>query len=237
MNELITGVVVSCNTKDLLVRAITSVRLFHPDMKIVIVDGSNRKDLCYAHVKTMGDVNTHVVQMGYNIGHGKGMCLGLKYVKTPYVLFFDSDIEMLKSPVMDMLNMFEEDTFGVGYIEKTGFDGFEYGSKPHHAKEDWMPYLHPYFQLVKVANYRKFYPYVHHGAPCYLTMLHIYKKGFSGKILKEFPGLGHTSGGGWNWVGGPKEFIRHDIAGTRQVQRKLGRREIEGKWEMNRGQV
>jgi hypothetical protein len=144
---------------------------------------------------------------------------------------------MLKSPLSDMLSVFEEDTYGVGYIEKTGFDGFEYGVYPHHKKEECVPYLHPYFQLVCVENYKKYHPYVHHGAPCYLTMLDIYKKGLSGKIIKEFPGLGHSSGRGHNWVGEPREYVRHDVAGTRQIRRNRGQREIEGKWEYNRGKI
>ena len=237
LNKLVTGVVVSYNTKDLFKKAYESVRVFHPEMKIIIVDGSDEKDPCFEYVDSLENANDYVIQVAYNIGHGRGMCLGLYYVETPYVLFFDSDIEMLKSPVKDMLSMFEEDTFGVGYIEKTGFDGFEYGAKLAHKNEGWMPYLHPYFQLVSVKNYRKYYPYVHHGAPCVLTMLDIYKKGLSNKILKEFDGLGHSSGQGWSWKGIPREFVRHDIAGTRTSQKRAGRAEIEGTWERNIGQI
>jgi hypothetical protein len=237
LSELITGVTVTYNTKDLAERAYTSVRLFHPEIKIIIVDGSEEKNDCYGYLQSVSNCITQVIHVGYNIGHGRGMCLGAYYVETPYILFFDSDIEMLKSPIRDMLKMFEADTFGVGYIEKTGFDGFEYGARIQHNKQDWMPYLHPYFQIVNVKNYRKYYPYVHHGAPCFLTMFDIYKKKLSNKILKEFKGLGHSAGAGWNWKGESREFIRHDIAGTRVVCKKKGKREIEGVWELNRGQV
>ena len=165
------------------------------------------------------------------------MVLGIANAKTKYGLIFDTDIEMLKSPVEAMLAMMEDETYGVGYLEKTGLDGYEYGAHPHHKGQPWMPYLHPYFQLINLENYRKFYPYVHHGAPCYLAMLHIFKSGLSEKILKEFPGLGHSAGKGWNWTGAPREFIRHDTRGTRarRVLKRLP--EIEGGWEFNRGQV
>lgn len=237
LNKLITGVTVSYNTKDLVKTSYESVRAFHPEMKLIIVDGSDENNPCFDYVDSLNSPNDYVIQVAYNIGHGRGMCLGLYYVETPYVLFFDSDIEMLKSPVKDMLSMFEEDTFGVGYIEKTGFDGFEYGVKSNHTLEGWMPYLHPFFQLVKVSNYRKYYPYVHHGAPCVLTMFDIYKKGLSNKILKEFAELGHSSGQGWSWKGMPREFIKHDVAGTRTSQKRAGRSEIEGTWERNIGQL
>ena len=236
LNKYVTGVVVTYNTKALAERAFNSIRNFHADMRIIVVDGSHIDDPCFKYVESL-DGNTRKVQVGYNIGHGRGMCTGLYYVETPYVLFFDSDIEMLKSPVEAMLSMFEKDTFGVGYIEKTGFDGFEYGIHGHHKQQGWMPYLHPFFQLVKIENYKKFYPYIHHGAPCVLTMLDIYKKGLSAKILKEFSGLGHTSGQGWTWKGIPREFIRHDVAGTRALRKRNGQTEIEGTCELNRGQI
>jgi len=233
----ITGVTVCWNTKDLIECAHNSIRRFHPDMPLIVIDGSDPGDTCAAYVRGLASDKTAVVSLGYNIGHGRGMCMGIEKVKTKYALIFDSDIEMLISPIGAMLTMMEDDTFGVGYIEKTGFDGFEYGVHPQHAKEGWMPYLHPYFQLINIENYRKFHPYVHHGAPCYLTMLDIYKKGLSGKIIKEFPGLGHSSGQGHNWKGEPREYIRHDPMGTRGPRKAMGLGEIEGGWVMNKGQV
>jgi glycosyltransferase involved in cell wall biosynthesis len=231
LNDAVTGVVVTYNSKDLIKTAYESVRNFHPEMKIIIVDGSNKNDSCYAYVKSLESHYTFPFQVEYNIGHGRGMCAGLYYVDTPYVLFFDSDIRMLKSPIISMINMFEKDTFGVGYIEKTGFDGYEFGVHPQHKQEGWVPYLHPYFQLVSVDNYYKFHPYIHHGAPCIFTMVDIYKKGLSDKILKEFNGLGHSSGKGFTWTGMPREYIQHDVAGTRKINKIQKNIEIEGVWE------
>jgi GT2 family glycosyltransferase len=237
VDKHITGVVVCYNTKELVDVSYNSVRRFHPQMRIVIVDGSDEGDLCYQYVASLSSEITMTVQTAYNIGHGRGMCVGIYYAETPYVLLFDSDIEMLKSPVKSMLDMMEEDTFGVGYFEKTGFDGFDYGALSHHKRETGMKYLHPYFQLLNVKNYKKFHPYVHHGAPCYLTMLDIHKRGLSDKILKEFPGLGHSAGTGYSWTSAPREFIRHDVAGTRNKCRSRGKREVEGVWELNKERI
>jgi len=234
----ITGITVCQNTKDLIERAYNSVRKFHPDMPIIIIDGSNPGDQCAGFVRGLASGVTTVVSLGYNIGHGRGMCMGIDQAKTPYALIFDSDIEMLKSPVQAMFEMMEEDTFGVGYIEeKTAFDGFEWGWPGHNTPGEWMPYLHPMFQLIDIRNYRKFHPYVHHGAPCYLTMLDIYKRGLSGKILKQFPGLGHSSGKGLNWTGTPREHIRHDPGSTCRERTGDAPRRIEGGWVMNAGLV
>jgi GT2 family glycosyltransferase len=206
-------------------------------MRIIIVDGSDEKDPCHPYVKSLFSSITSVIQVRYNIGHGRGMCVGIYYSETPYVLIFDSDIELLESPVKAMLDMMEDDTFGVGYFEHTGFDGYDYGVNAHHAKETGMKYMHPYFQLLQVKEYKKFYPYVHHGAPCFLTMMDIHKKGLADKILKEFPGLGHSSGYGCSWSSFPKRYVRHDIAGTRLSRKSKHLSEIEGFWERYSGQV
>ncbi len=226
----ITGVTVCYNSKAFMERAYTSVRKFHPDMPIIIVDGSDASDPCAIYVKSLVSPVTTVISLGRNIGHGKGMCMGIKVAQTPYALMFDSDIEMLKSPVDDMFRMMDPDTYGVGYTEKTGFDGHEYGARAQHANEGCMKMLHPYFHLLNIAVYNKFHPYVHHGAPCYLAARDIHEQGLTDKIIKEFPGLGHSSGKGFVWTGKPREFIRHDAAGTRHIRKRAGLNEIEGNW-------
>lgn len=227
----ITAITVSSNTKDLIERAYNSFREFHPDMKMIIIDGSSPFDECYKYVTSLASDITTVGVYGYNIGHGRGMDMAIRMCKTKFALIFDSDIKFLKSPIEAMLALMEKDTYGCGYLEKTGFDGFEYGSKPHHHTEGFMYMLHPYFHLLNVENYFKFHPYVHHGAPCFKAALDIHRKGLTYKIIKEFPGLGHSSGKGWVWTGEPREYIEHHPAGTRSIRRAKGLPEIEGKWE------
>lgn len=231
VNEVVTGVVVSHNTKDLLCTAITSIRKHYPKMKIVVVDGSDENDPCCTYIKGLADVNTRVFHVKNNIGHGKGLCLGIKYVTTPYLLVFDSDIEMINSPLEKMLDMMEEDTYGVGYIEPTDLGGHEWGSRKDKMHEGPMKYLHPYFCLIQMKEYEKYPPFIHHGAPAVQTMLDIHRKGLSDVVLKEFEGLGHSSSSGWTWVGEPRYYIRHDTRGTRDVRVKKRKPEIQGVWE------
>ena len=227
----ITAITVTYQTRSLLERAYNSIRKFHPDLQMIIIDGSGAGDECQAYVNSLASNVTSVYPHQYNIGHGRGMDFALKICKTKFALIFDSDIVMLKSPVKKMLAMMEDDTYGVGYLEKTGFDGFEYGAHSFHKDQGFMYMLHPYFQLLQISEYFKFHRYVHHGAPCYLAALDIHNKGLTSKIIKEFPGLGHSSGKGWSWTGEPREYIQHDTAGTRGDRRRKGKSEIEGVWD------
>ncbi len=228
-----TGLCVVYNTRSLIETSFNSIRKFHPSLPILIIDNSDRKNDCYEFTESLKSGITKVIHTGENIGHGIGMDKGIRMVQTEYVLIFDSDIEMLKSPLSGMLGMMESDTFGCGWVTEIGTDGFDYGTFEHQKKDGPVKYLHPYFQLVNVANYRKFQPYCHHGAPCYKTMIDINKQKLS-RILKHYSGLtGHTSGHGANWVGRPSEYIRHDFGGTRMANRKAGLKEIPGTWDRN----
>jgi hypothetical protein len=166
-----------------------------------------------------------------NLGHGRGMDLALRQVKTKYALIFDSDIVMIKSPVQLMINMMESDTYGVGYVEKTDMGGYEWGARPEHAAEGFMYMLHPFFHLLQVENYFKFHPYVHHGAPCFLAARDIHRHGLTDKIIKILPGLGHTSGKGWCWNPVTPLYVIHNTAGTRNARRNKGKSETEPDWQ------
>lgn len=224
---MITGIVVNYNTQDLLKVAFSSVRKHHSKMPIIIIDGSDKENYC----ESLANENTTVVRTSYNIGHGRGMDLALMICQTPYALLFDSDIEMLKSPVESMLKQMDADTYGVGWINHIGEDGFDYGTPKRNHKHK-IPYLHPYFALINVENYFKFKTFVHHGAPCYKSMRELYNKGKSGMLKQNEFVTGHTAGEGINWKGKPSKWIKHDFGGTRSNNRKLGIKEIDGIWEL-----
>ena len=192
----VTGVVVSYNTKELLERSLNSVRNFYPDLKIIVIDGSQPGNSCYDFVRKLGGGITPV-SVGYNIGHGKGMDMGIKLALTDFVLVFDSDIVLKGRPIEKMMRLLEEDTFGVGEIQFVNKKG-----KNVKRSKKAIPYLHPYFQIINKSIYAKFPGYVHHGAPCILTMMEIKRRGMSEKILKDFP---------------VSDFVRHQWEGTRAL--------------------
>ena len=228
------------NTEDLVNRSYFSVRQFHPTMPLIIVDGSSPNMPCYHYLNGLRDGNLTIVHWGSNIGHGRGLAKGFEMVKTPFALTIDSDIVMLKSPVQDMLEMMEDDTYGVGWSYPTDITGHEYGDRPEFVDRGSMRYLHPYFCLIQIKEYKKYSPFIHHGAPAVQTMLDIHRRGLSDKVIKEFPGLGHTSGKGLVWEGKPSEWVRHDTSlcydhsyfggtGTKRVRARMTH--IDGAWE------
>jgi len=220
MND-ITALCVVHNTKALFQNAYESFRKWHPEMMIIIIDGSDHNDPCRKYVESLSSPYTTLVLCKTNIGHGRGMAVGLEMVKTRFALIFDSDIVMLKSPVSQMLAMMDVDTYGVGgfdYVDTRGF------GKNNHSAE-WRAaatkYLHPYFQLINVGIYRQYPPYVHHGSPCIHTMNEIKRRGLSDRILKEFPGASIYG----------SEYIQHPTDGTRSERRRRNLPEIEAGWQ------
>lgn len=166
INEL-TGLVVSYNTKELLQKAIASLRGFYPELPILIVDSSDPSNDCYEYTKglPMWYDNIERIYIPGNIGHGKGMDAGIKAIKSKYVLLFDSDIEMLKPCLEIMLDALELYRYGVGQVITVDENGSNC--------EDGIQYLHPHFCIINRKRYFEYTPFVHHGAPLIKTMIDI----------------------------------------------------------------
>jgi glycosyltransferase involved in cell wall biosynthesis len=204
-------------------------RKFHPYMPLVIIDNSDPGDPTQLYLNDICSRETLVYRMNKNIGHAKGLNLGISKSKTPYVLIMDSDSEIIKSPVLGMAEMMDKDTYGVGWVTEIGRDGYDFGTWPHHKEP--IKYLHPYFCLINLNWFMKFPPFAHHGAPFYKAAVALHDTKQSWRI-RQLPGLtGHTSGIGANWKGTPSKYVNHPFGGTRAVLKSMGRKEIEGRWE------
>ncbi len=212
----ITGAVVTHNTKDLFQRCYESIRKFHPDMQIIIIDCSDESDGCFKYVSSLPDDNTKVTHASYNVGHGRGIKHALSLINTQYALIFDSDIMMNDSPVEKMLSKMTDGVYGVGEVAQTDLGGFGFGERKEMISCGPMRYLQPFFCLIDINEYKKYRPFIHHGAPAVSTCLDIHRRGIAEEVIKEFP---------------VREYIRHDFYGTRGVRVKKGLPEIEGAWE------
>jgi GT2 family glycosyltransferase len=188
----ITGVCVNYNTPELLTKALESIRKFY-DFPIIVIDGSEEpKD--YPEVES--------IKVGHNIGHGLGMDLGIKQSVTQYVLTFDTDIEMEKPCIEEMLNLMREDTYAVGkiyYVDNT----YYYNKHKEYFEGNPIAYVvHPSFQIVQRSEYLKYAPYISDGAPTVLSYHDIKRHNKEREVLIDFPVL---------------DYITHSNAGTRDI--------------------
>lgn len=199
----VTGLVVSYNTKDLLKRALDSIRQFYPDMPIIVIDGSDQGNECAEYVKSLGE-NYTTVCLYNNIGHGKGMHMGIEMITTDYIMVFDSDIEMTSGGVIEkMIKKFKTNTYGVGRLQCVSEKGLSIKASGKECEnQGGIAYLHPSFMIISATRYKRFKPFVHHGAPLIRTMIDIAEKNLSNRILIDFP---------------VANFVDHQWRGTRNI--------------------
>lgn len=193
----LTAATVHCNTPELLAEAIGSIKEFYPGLSIMIIDGSS--DLRGFSMIGNKYSNISFGHTGYNIGHGPGMNMAIKTAESDYLLLFDTDIVMKKSCLEEMLELFEDDTFGVGEVNEEEQRVYHLTFGDGKRK---IPVLHPYFHIVQRKEYFKYLPYVQNGGPVFLTALDIFSQHKSDKILKNFP---------------VRNYIEHRWRGTRDV--------------------
>ncbi len=205
LGKTITGVCVNFRTPLLLKKAIDSIRKFY-DFPIIVIDGSEEN--CDNHSEShLNHSNITVIHTGHNIGHGLGMDMGIKMAETDYVLTFDTDIEMKKPCIEEMLERMKEDTYAIGklYINTP---------KPYFYIENEELFdqlivntyvIHPSFQIVSKKEYLKYAPYISDGAPTVLSYHDIMRHNKEKEILIDFPVL---------------DYVEHKNSGTRDITLK-----------------
>lgn len=163
----ITAVVVCYNTPELIHNCIASFRKFYKEIPIVIIDNSEFNTPCFQMCDRLSKEYQHVrVQHTLrNIGHGRGMHLGINMSYTKYVLIMDSDTEMIYSCLEMMEEQLTENVYGTGLIVQVD----QHGKNVRKG----IDYIHPHFALINKFHYDNNQPFVHHGAPCIKTMLQL----------------------------------------------------------------
>ncbi len=190
MHDKITGIVVNHNTPEFLKCAVESITSKYQSMRIIIIDGSKPKIPGYFMASKLaeGNKNIECVQMNQNIGHGRGIDLGMGMVKTEFALLFDSDIVMRSPCLEEMISTIGPNDYGCGQVIKTDTEG----CNNSHGDID---YLHPHFAVIRRNVYFNYNKAIHHGAPLIKAMRNI--KGLG--LLRDFP---------------VKEYITHYGRGT-----------------------
>ncbi len=197
MNALsLTTVIINFKTPDLTARAVESFRSVYPSLPLLLIDNGSGDDdrrvlerLCAVAPGTtrllLNDVNRH---------HGPAMDQALHEVETPFVLFIDSDCEVLRGGFAEaMLMQVGEDSRGYVVGKKIFMNdrGFDVQEQP-----GAHPYIRPICMLVRRELYLQLPPFERHGAPCLANMRAAQASGFG---LIHFP---------------VEEYVRHEGRGT-----------------------
>lgn len=159
----ITAVTVCYNTPELISLAVSSIKKHYPSLEIIIVDGSEKTHPCSKQCDIIKNnySNVSVIHTYKNIGHGKGLHLGIRKSRSDYILVFDSDIEMKKS-CLDLMVKKMPGNYGVGQVVKVDDKGLN--------SDSGIDYLHPYFALISRKMYNALPGFKNCGAPAIDTM-------------------------------------------------------------------
>lgn len=177
----VTGIIVSYNQPKLLTNCMRSIRKHYPNMKIIIIDGSDVGHPCFATAMSFESKHTRVVSMHRNIGHGKGMRLGITLCETRYFALIDSDTIMHKAPLEQMLQQMTTHSYGIGEICAVDHRGMNTSPDNEHVQ-----YLHPHFALINKFEYLRYHGIIHHGAPMIKAMINLRDLGCD-NTLESFP--------------------------------------------------
>lgn len=167
--EVVEAVTVAFNTPDLIINSVVSLRKYHLTLPITIINGSDRTALgvdCTRSVEALRSYYKYitVINLGYNVGHGAGLDLGLRSAKRDNVLIFDTDILVKKAP-LDLFPLTKYYAMGeVVYVD----------SKGHNAASG-IRYVHPYFALINRREYLRRPKFRNAGAPLLAAMRDVSK--------------------------------------------------------------
>ncbi|MBI4547438.1 MAG: glycosyltransferase family 2 protein [Ignavibacteriae bacterium] len=168
--SLVTAVIINFQTPDLTRRAVISFRTHYPTLPLLLIDNGSKDESIsmLEEIRQQSPACTDVILNSHNLHHGPAMDQALRYLQSPYVLFIDSDCEILKGGYLEsMLNLIQHErkAYAIGkriYMNKRGFDI---------AKSDEaILYIRPIFMLINRELYLTLPPFQRHGTPCLENM-------------------------------------------------------------------
>jgi glycosyltransferase involved in cell wall biosynthesis len=174
----ITAVIINYQTPDLTKTALTSFRKFYPQIPILLIDNGS-KDNTQEVLKRIIDINPDLIKLmanEKNLHHGPAMHQAIGLLQDEFILFLDSDCEVLKSGFVEkMRGTLESDShnYVVGkliHMNKRGFDVA--------PDERSIKYIRPICMMIRRSLYKDLEPFQYHGAPCLKNMIAANERGY-----------------------------------------------------------
>jgi len=192
----IAAVIINFRTPDLLKRAVRSLRQYYPALHLFLIDNGSgdQSASMIRELQAQSSENTEIVLNDRNLHHGPAMDQALRFLGIPYVLFIDSDCEILRGGFLElMVGIIEEkaENYIVGkqvFMNKRGFDT--------KAGRRVFQYIRPICMLVRREAYLNLPPFRRHGTPCLSNMQAAVQNGWK---LIDFP---------------VEEYVHHEGRGT-----------------------
>lgn len=184
LERKVTAVIINYQTPDLTRQTVELLRKFYPKLLLLLIDNGSKDESVHVlrECQQQSPSLTQFICNSENLYHGPAMHQALQHCSTEYVLFLDSDCEVIAGDFIEgMLGSAERDErcYAVGkqvYMNKRGFD------VP--AREDAIPYIRPICMLIRKSIYSTLRPFSHHGTPCLENMRDAVSSGFH---LVDFP--------------------------------------------------
>ncbi len=163
-------VIINFRTPDLTSQAVRSLRRFYPEVPILLIDNGSGDESprVLEELRELQPGSTELLSNVTNLHHGPAMDQALRLLRTPYVLFLDSDCLVERGGFLEAmmgLASAEPRAYAVGkriFMNDRGFDVEE--SPAAH------PYIRPICMLVHRERYLGLPPFERHGAPCLANM-------------------------------------------------------------------
>ena len=180
----VTAVIINFKTAELTRRAVTTLRACYPTVQLLLVDNASR-DKSTEMLQEFAQEsphNTSIIVNERNLHHGPAMDQALRLVHSPYVLFLDSDCEIIKGNFLELMIALggeRPNNYAIGkmvFMNKRGFDVPE--------SEASFAYIRPSCMLIKREWYPKLPRFERHGTPCLANMIGAVKQGLT---LVDFP--------------------------------------------------
>ncbi len=189
----VTAVVVNHRTEELTRRCVESLRRLASTPAVLVVDnGSDETTVQRLH--ELADASTRLICNPTNRGHGPAMDQAIRAAVTEFVMTVDSDVEVLRPGLVEiLLAPFEApDLLAAG--QSVGMNRYGYPASP--TARLVIPYVYPATMMLRRALYLELPAFRHHGSPCLHTMRAAMKRGLR---LAEVA---------------VDDFVRHDGKGT-----------------------
>lgn len=105
MKNKLSIIIVTWNTAKITQKCVKTINQFIPGQEIIVVDNGSQDDT----VKILKNIkNVKLIENGANLGFAKANNIGLKFATSEYIIFMNSDIELIDNSILKMIDFLKK---------------------------------------------------------------------------------------------------------------------------------